>query len=35
MWDGRLLRRGRPRAIVSDEIRTTIIDHVIKHGLSM
>ena len=27
--------RGRSRAVVSDEIRATIIDHVINHGLSM
>lgn len=31
---GRRLR-GRSRAVVSDEIRATIIDHVINHGLSM
>lgn len=28
-------RRGRPRAVVSDEIRATIIDHVVNHGLSL
>ena len=26
---------GRSRAVVSDEIRATISDHVINHGLSM
>ena len=26
--------RGRSRAVVSDVIRATIIDHVINHGLS-
>ena len=31
---GRRLR-GRSRAVVSVEIRATIIDHVINHGLSM
>lgn len=31
---GRRLR-GRSRAAVSDEIRATIIDHVINHGLSI
>ena len=30
----RAARRGRPRAVVSDEIRATVIDHVINHGLS-
>lgn len=34
MRGGRRLR-GRSRAVVSDEIRATIIDHVINHGLSM
>ncbi len=28
-------RRGRPRAVISDEIRATIIDHVVNHGLSL
>ncbi len=28
-------RRGRPRAMFSDEIRATIIDHVVNHGLSL
>lgn len=32
---GRRRQRGRSRAVVSDEIRATIIDHVINHGLSM
>jgi hypothetical protein len=27
--------RGKSRAVVSDEIRATIIDPVINHGLSM
>lgn len=31
---GRGGRRGRPRAVVSDEIRATVIDHVVNHGLS-
>ncbi len=26
-------RRGRPRAVISDEIKATIIDHVVNHGL--
>ena len=26
---------GRSRAVVSDEIRATVIDHVVNHGLSM
>lgn len=37
-WRGRMRggqRRGRPRAVVSDEIRATIIDHVVNHGLSL
>ena len=34
MCGGRRLRR-RSRAVVSDEIRATIIDNVINHGLSM
>jgi uncharacterized protein with von Willebrand factor type A (vWA) domain len=28
-------RRGRPRAVVSDEIKATIIDHVVNHVLSL
>lgn len=28
-------RRQRSRTIVSDEMRTTVIDHVVNHGLSM
>jgi hypothetical protein len=27
--------RGRSRAVVSGEIRATIIDHIVNHGLSM
>ena len=27
--------RGRGRTVVSDEIRATLIDHVLNHGLSM
>ncbi|KAI2659957.1 Serine/threonine-protein kinase Aurora-1 [Labeo rohita] len=34
MCGGRRVR-GRSRAVVSDEIRATVIDHVINHGLSM
>ncbi|XP_038137819.1 uncharacterized protein LOC119781423 [Cyprinodon tularosa] len=34
MRGGRRIR-GRPRAVVSDEIRATVIDHVVNHGLSM
>ncbi len=35
---GRMLggqRRGRPRAVVSDEIKATIIDHVVNRGLTL
>lgn len=28
-------RRGRARTVVSDEIRATVIDHVVNHGLSL
>lgn len=34
MCGGRRIR-GRSRAVVSDEIRATVIDHVVNHGLSM
>ena len=34
MHGGRRIR-GRSRHVVSDEIRATVIDHVINHGLSM
>lgn len=27
--------RGRGRTVVSDEIRATLVDHVLNHGLSM
>ncbi|XP_038160244.1 uncharacterized protein LOC119796019 [Cyprinodon tularosa] len=30
-WGG----RGRPRTIISDEIRATLVDHVVNHGLTM
>ncbi len=33
--EGRMAGRGRPRAVVSDEIRATIIDRVVNHGLSL
>ena len=32
--DGGRRLRGRSRAVVSNEIRATIIDHIINHGLS-
>ncbi|XP_049319290.1 uncharacterized protein LOC111190584 [Astyanax mexicanus] len=32
-WGGR--GRGRPRTIISDEIRATLVDHVVNHGLTM
>lgn len=28
-------RGGRGRTVVSDEIRATLVDHVLNHGLSM
>lgn len=34
MRGGRRIR-GRSRAVVSDEIRATVIDHVVNHGHSM
>ena len=34
MRGGRRMR-GRSRAVVSDEIRATVIDHVVNNGLSM
>ena len=34
MCGGRRIR-GRSRAVVSDEIRATVIDHVVNHGLPM
>lgn len=27
--------QGRMRAIISDEIRATLVDHVVNHGLTM
>lgn len=27
--------RGRPRTVISDEIRATLVDHVVNHGLTM
>lgn len=32
---GRGGRRGRQRVEISDEIRATVIDHVLVHGLTM
>ncbi len=32
-WGGR--GRGRPRTVISDEIRATLVDHVVNHGLTM
>ncbi|KAL2085754.1 hypothetical protein ACEWY4_019074 [Coilia grayii] len=32
---GRLGRRGHVRNVISDDIRATLVDHVINHGLSM
>lgn len=32
---GRGGRGGRGRTVVSDEIRATLVDHVLNHGLSM
>lgn len=26
---------GRPRAVISDDIRATVIDHVLVHGMTM
>ncbi len=27
--------RGRPRTVISDEIRATLVDRVVNHGLTM
>ena len=32
---GGLGRRGHARTIISDDIRATLVDHVINHGLTI